>query len=165
MRKTIAGVREGLGEYVAPEKPEAPEAEVGGVVGKAWEEWKKALAETVKKREAWEKLVKEGASAKDIVKAKIAWTEAVGEATKTREAWEKAAGKVVPKKPGEDVAKALEDVKAQVLGTFLHAGLLGRMGDVAGDRTADATEETAKNTKRIADKLDDTEGLVFAGEG
>jgi hypothetical protein len=43
----------------------------------------------------------------------------------------------------------LGDTKVSVLGTFNAAGIRGLGGGNAADRTAKATEETAKNTRRL----------------
>ena len=51
--------------------------------------------------------------------------------------------------------------KVGVTGTFNAAALLGLQSGDASDRTAKATEETAKNTKKLVDKAN-TGGLTFA---
>ena len=51
--------------------------------------------------------------------------------------------------------------KVGVTGTFNAAALLGLQSGDAADRTAKATEETAKNTKKLVDKAN-TGGLTFA---
>ena len=124
-RKTVAGVREDLGEYVAPEKPAAPGGEARGAPGGETRVGREARARQWVQMKEWEELRK--------------------------------------KLPAPQ--KTLEDVKARVIGTFLHAKLLGRMGEAADDRTADATEETAKSTKEILAELRDMQGFIFAGEG
>ena len=51
--------------------------------------------------------------------------------------------------------------KVGVTGTFNAAALLGLQSGDAADRTAKATEETAKNTKKLVDKAN-TGGLTFS---
>jgi hypothetical protein len=51
--------------------------------------------------------------------------------------------------------------KIGVTGTFNAASLLGLQAGGADDRIAKATEDTAKNTKRLVDKAN-TGGLTFS---
>lgn len=79
-----------------------------------------------------------------------------------------AAAPVAPKMPNLDFSGMDGSVKAavkrtiEVQGSF-SAAAFGRMGvgSSVADRTAAASEETAKNTKRIAQQTDDMAGLAF----
>lgn len=60
------------------------------------------------------------------------------------------------------IETAVQKIKADVIGTFSAASVnLMGYGASTAERTAQASEETAKNTKKIVQKMDDTE-LVFS---
>lgn len=109
----------------------------------------------------------------DLAKARQEWREAVDAAKRRRE--EKAAegglegSDAILQKAREalaglgDIGDLVQDEAARigVRGTFNAAALQGLMAGDAADRTAQATEETAKNTKRLV-QATQTGGLTFA---
>jgi len=64
---------------------------------------------------------------------------------------------------GVDIGRALDDAAAKigVKGTFNAAAVRGLAAGDAADRTAKATEETAKHTKKLVQAAT-TGGLTFA---
>ena len=92
------------------------------------------------------------------------WEAAIRKAGKAAEAAAEEAKKRKKPKRRRDEAwkKAMAELNGSVRGTFNVAAIQGLMGGDAMDRTADATEETAGNTKRMLDELKDQEGLAFS---
>ena len=110
----------------------------------------------------------------DLAKARQEWREAIDTAKKKRQ--EKEAGAMegpddLTQKARDSLADLgdigdlvqAEAAKVDVVGTF-SAEATDRMGagpTAAEERTARASEETAKNTRKIAQKIDQGAGLVF----
>jgi hypothetical protein len=110
----------------------------------------------------------------DLAKARQEWREAINTAKKKRQ--EKEAGAMegpddLTQKARDSLAGLgdigdlvqAEAAKVDVVGTF-SAEATDRMGvgpTAAEERTARASEETAKNTRKIAQKIDQGAGLVF----
>ena len=110
----------------------------------------------------------------DLAKARQEWREAIDTAKKKRQ--EKEAGAMegpddLTQKARESLADLgdigdivqAEAAKVDVVGTF-SAEATDRMGvgpTAAEERTARASEETAKNTRKIAQKIDQGAGLIF----
>ena len=114
----------------------------------------------------------------DLAKARKEWQEAIAEAGRKRAAAEaEDAGPGKPEEPKVSAPDIVEQLKARlagiadsvevaaqkaldvdIVGTF-SAEAADRMGLGANtsERTARATEETAKNTKRIVQKMDETQ--------
>jgi len=108
----------------------------------------------------------------DLAKARDAWQKALAEARRkrqTKEADKEAAGPEPAKEPpGLDdllgrIGSALADQadKVSVMGTFNPAAVLGLQAGDAASRTAKATEETARNTKKLLDEVKGADALVF----
>jgi hypothetical protein len=130
------------------------------VIGQGFEDAQKAL------KDKTDAQLKE--SQKDLDDAKQKLADAIAEAKRKREA-------VQPTAPGrmpddlmsrfEDGIASLSDLmgrQVSVRGTFNAAALSGLgAGNDAADRTAKATEQTAKNTKKVADAIANG-GLTFA---
>jgi len=113
----------------------------------------------------------------DLERARKEWEKAIGEARRKRE--KKEAEGAAPGSPGgpdaiidkaRDALAGLGDIgdlveqqaaKIGVKGTFNAAAIRGLVGGDAADRTAKATEETAKNTKKLVQAAQ-TGGLTFA---
>ncbi len=107
-------------------------------------------------------------SAEALERAREDWRKAVQEAARKRKAQEAEGGPGAMGRPD-----ALKDVLADigallagkktigVKGTFNAAAIQGLAAGDAADRTAKATEETAKNTKKLVDKAKQG-GLTFA---
>ncbi len=105
-------------------------------------------------------------AAQDAVDAaKKEWKDALQQAADERSAVEGAqVGPPEPLKvPHFDLGPIMSQMKRamSVRGTFNIAAIQGLMGGDAMDRTADATEETAENTRKMRDQLDGMEGLAF----
>lgn len=105
-------------------------------------------------------------ASKDAVDAaRREWEAALKQAADERAAVEgKEAEPAKPLKvPKFDLGPIMDDIKRtmSVRGTFNIAAIQGLMGGDAVERTADATEETAENTRRMLDQLDEMEGLAF----
>lgn len=109
----------------------------------------------------------------DLAKARQEWREAVDAAKRRREEKEAEGGLEGPDailQKARDALASLGDIgdlvqaeaaRIGVRGTFNAAALQGLMAGDAADRTAQATEETAKNTKRLV-QATQTGGLTFA---
>ncbi len=113
----------------------------------------------------------------DLEQARKEWQDAIDEARNKREARERddsgpeglqSADDVIDK--ARDALAGLGDIgdlveqeaaKIGVRGTFNAAAIQGLISDSAADRTAKATEETAKNTKKLVTAAQ-TGGLTFA---
>ena len=75
----------------------------------------------------------------------------------------KSAGyEVVEAVDGMDGLDKAEAGKLSVRGTFNPAAIEGLGAGDAADRTARASEETAKNTKKMTQQLEESTGLAFA---
>jgi len=104
----------------------------------------------------------EAETARELEAARKEWQDALDAARAARERatpppWaEPGAGKV-PVDPGD----ALAEVRRAVMGTFSAAALERLAAAGAADRTAKAAEETARNTKKLADASQRGQ-LVFA---
>jgi len=111
-----------------------------------------------------------------LATARQEWREAIGTAKQTRREKDAAEPGAV-EGPGDIVQKArdalagLGDIgelvqaeagKLSVRGTFNAAAIEGLGAGEAADRTARATEETAKNTKKMTQQLEQSTGLAFA---
>jgi len=114
-----------------------------------------------------EKLDNQVKAAKDAVAAaRKEWEDAIELAGDERAALEMgppAPGKAKPKFDF-NLPRIVSDVaqKMAVRGTFNVAAIQGLKGGDAIERTADAAEETAKNTRKMLDDLDNMEGLEFS---
>ena len=112
----------------------------------------------------------------DLAKARQEWREAIESARKKREAKDAEAGPEGLEGPDDIISKARdalaglgdigdlvqqEAAKIGVRGTFNAAAVRGLAAGDAADRTAKASEETAKNTKRLVQAAT-TGGLTFA---
>lgn len=109
----------------------------------------------------------------DLAKARQEWREAIEAARKKREAKEAEAAPEGLEGPDDLINKAREALaglgdlvhqeaeKIGVRGTFNAAAIQGLAAGDAADRTAKATEETAKNTKKLLQAAQ-TGGLTFA---
>lgn len=109
----------------------------------------------------------------DLAKARQEWREAVDAAKRRREEKEAEGGLEGPDailQKARDALASLGDIgdlvqaeaaRIGVRGTFNAAALQGLAAGDAADRTAQATEETAKNTKRLV-QATQTGGLTFA---
>ena len=115
----------------------------------------------------------------DLANARQAWQDAIDEARAKRDAKRSADDDDGPGQldgPGEIVARASEALasmgnvgemiaeqaaKIGAAGTFNAANVQGLQAGGAADRTADATEATAKNTKRLLQEAQ-SGGLTFA---
>jgi len=112
----------------------------------------------------------------DLAKARQEWREAVDAAKKKREAKEADEGQGGLEGPDDIINKArdalaglgdigdlvqAEAAKIGVKGTFNAAAVRGLAAGDAADRTAKATEETAKHTKKLVQAAT-TGGLTFA---
>lgn len=131
-------------------------------IGRQFEEAQQAL-----ERETGEKVAQ---TRRALEEARRKLDEALAEARRKREEAEAADGAgpkrlpVSPLKELEERIAELGDVvagKISVVGTFNPAALQGLGGGDAMERTARATEQTAKHTKRLADAAA-TGGLTFA---
>ena len=95
----------------------------------------------------------------DLDKARQEWRDALDEARSKRQA--KEAGDPGTLNPADDVNSALAGIgdlvgsglKEAVRGTFNVAAIQGLQASGAAERTAKASEETAKNTKKIASNM------------
>lgn len=109
----------------------------------------------------------------DLAKARQEWREAIEAARKKREAKEAEAAPEGLEGPDDLINKARQALaglgdlvhqeaeKIGVRGTFNAAAIQGLAAGDAADRTAKATEETAKNTKKLLQAAQ-TGGLTFA---
>ncbi|HRR86597.1 MAG TPA: hypothetical protein P5316_16420 [Phycisphaerae bacterium] len=112
----------------------------------------------------------------DLAKARQEWRDAIDEARKKREAKEAEGGPDGLEGPDDIINKARdalaglgdigdlvqqEAAKIGVKGTFNAAAVQGLAAGDAADRTAKASEETAKNTKKLVQAAQ-TGGLTFA---
>lgn len=117
-----------------------------------------------RRRAAYDQQLQQGQT--ELDQARQAWQLAIGEARQKREA---GAGPGMPeglRGTGPGGLLDLEDMMAQarertvgVVGTFSAMAVGGLSMGSTAERTAKATEETAKNTKRLVDKAG---GLTFA---
>lgn len=106
---------------------------------------------------------------KEYAKLVIALQAAIAKAREAREAQEEAAEKAQGKREADGregpdfsgLANILDTVKAQVLGTFLHAELLGRQVEATDKQILDAAEESAETLGQIRDRLAGMEGLIY----
>jgi len=99
------------------------------------------------------------ATQQQLDEARKALDDAVAEARRKREAADAEGGR--PRRPSRDPLAGLDDQlaglgtllaqKISVIGTFNPLGATGLGGGSAAERTARATEETAKHTKRLAE--------------
>ena len=96
----------------------------------------------------------------ELASAQQAWQEALDEAARGREGTEAEGGAPSQAQTLEEylkqVGNALTTISEQavsVFGTFNPAAIFGIGANTAADRTARATEETAKNTRRIVGEL------------
>ncbi|MGH7199792.1 MAG: hypothetical protein ACREJB_04260, partial [Planctomycetaceae bacterium] len=108
-----------------------------------------------------------------LAQARREWQQAIDEAARKRRESESKEdeGPARLKKPGDLMAdlqrqlagagSQLGDAKVSVSGTFNAAAVRGLSGGSAADRTARASEETAKNTKRILQEAQHG-GLAFS---
>ena len=103
----------------------------------------------------------------DLAKARREWREAI-DAARSKRAAKEAGGD--PAAKVRDALAGLGDIgdmvrgeaaKVGVRGTFNAAAIRGLVAGTAADRTAAATEETARNTKRLVQSAQ-TGGLTFA---
>ena len=112
----------------------------------------------------------------DLAKARKEWRDAIESAKKKREAKEAEPGPEGLQGPDDIINKArdalaglgdigdmvgAEAAKIGVKGTFNAAAVRGLAAGDAADRTAKASEETAKNTKKLVQAAT-TGGLTFA---
>lgn len=114
----------------------------------------------------------------ELRKARQEWQDAIDEARKKREAIDQKDPETpeppsgLPPAPKVEQAQqeiaaaipAIQVVQARfdVAGSFNAQAAFGMgIGNSVADRTAKAAEETAKNTKKIAQKMDDAAALVF----
>jgi len=109
----------------------------------------------------------------DLAKARQEWREAIDAAKRKRAEKEAETGAEGPDdilQKARDALAGLGDIgdlvqaeaeKVGVRGTFNAAAIQGLAAGNAADRTATATEETAKNTKRLVQAAQ-TGGLTFA---
>ena len=125
---------------------EAERAESDKAVQDAREEWRQALADAKNARKKAEQDAEEDAP-------EIPEMPSLDDAKNALEDIQKNVGSL-----GEVAARQTAEV--QVLGTFNAATASRFATGSAADRTADATEETAKNTKKLLEKASDG-GLVF----
>ncbi|MGD9857775.1 MAG: hypothetical protein AB7U20_22760, partial [Planctomycetaceae bacterium] len=98
-------------------------SKTGDALAEARKEWEAALAEAAQKRA-------------DV---------AANTPERTRRAQDDLAGM-------DDLLSQLADERVSTQGTFNAAAVRGLGGGSAADRTAKATEETAKNTKRLLEQ-------------
>ena len=109
----------------------------------------------------------------DLAEARKAWQEAIDAARQKREAKDAQAGPEGLEDPDSIMARLNDAVaglgdrlskqaeKIGVKGTFNAAAVRGLGAGDAADRTAKATEETAKNTRKLLDEIIDG-GLAFS---
>jgi len=100
------------------------------------------------------------AAQKDLADARKDWQDALDRAHKTRASESGPGGPGAPEKPFDAfgwLGSSLADVRMKVgiAGGFNPAAAWGLTGLGSIDRVAKATEQTAKNTREIADSLDD----------
>jgi hypothetical protein len=119
-------------------------------------EYKAALAGTDK-----EKADRLAAAKEELAKAEKSWKDAIGKAEGPEVARPGPAAPDGLKNPDDllkkvgDAAAGLGDaVKASVTGTFNASALFGMGAGTAAERTAKATEQTARNTKKLLDTVD-----------
>ena len=101
---------------------------------------------------------------KDLDQVREAWRVAIQEAARERAAAEKPGMPGKPRMPSFDLGQMAAELSKNLgaRGTFNAAAIQGLMGGDALERTADAAEETAENTARMRERLDEMEGAEFA---
>jgi len=140
----IAGLNEQEADALAMvAKDKAKEiAEAQNALDAATKEWQDAIEEARRKREAAEKGMATGEPPPGMPEAPPALTDAV--------------------KKGMDAASGVAEKLQGALssrGTFSSVALAGLAGGDVTDRIAKASEETARNTKRIKEEVEDAEGV------
>ena len=132
--------------------------------------WGSKLAENIAEQQPARKAfldrqaAEEAETAEELRKARLAWIDSRDLAAKKLAEAEKPGAPGKPKMPSFDLGQMAAELSKNLgaRGTFNAAAIQGLMGGDALERTADAAEETAENTARMREQLEEMEGMEFA---